>query len=269
VAGFSLYLHSGGGWYATGFAPDAPGQWCRVKIDKTDTRMEGTPGGWGTVDAIRISAWRGRNDDAEFYIANLGLLGADAPIAVIRGESVAKTAPDESESVSTFTKAVADTLGRLGLAYAVISDLDLNAERLKGKRIVILPHNPQMPDSVADTLVEFLKGGGKLVSFYVLPQKLREAAGIPGGQHIRETYRGHFAEIRAAGEGLAGQPKAPKQMSWNIGHSEAVEGRSRVVATWFNDKGEPTGEAALGSQLDPLGGPVMLSIAKHLAPWCP
>ncbi|HUT34974.1 MAG TPA: family 10 glycosylhydrolase [Planctomycetota bacterium] len=245
VSHFSLYMQSGGGWYATGFAPEAPGQWCHVKIDKTDTRMEGTPAGWGTIDTIRISAWRGKDVDTEFTIANLGLLGADAPIAIIRGESAAKTRPDEAQSVAIFTKAVADTLDRLGLACAVISDLDVTAERLKGKKIVILPHNPAMPDSVVDQLIEFLKGGGKLVSFYGLHSKLREAVGIPGGQHVQQTYRGHFAEVRKAGDGLMGMPPVAKQMSWNISHAEAVEGKSRVVAAWFNDKGEPTGEAAI------------------------
>ncbi len=161
VSGFSLYLHSGGGWYATSIAPENPGQWCHVKIDKTDTKMEDTPAGWGAIDTIRISAWRGANRDTEFFIANLGLLGADAPIAIIRNESAAKTRPDEAGSVATFTKAVADTLDRLGLAYAVISDLDVTAERLKGKKIVVLPHNPAMPDPVVDQLIEFLKGGGK------------------------------------------------------------------------------------------------------------
>ena len=245
VAHFSFYLQSGEGWYATGFGQTAPGGWSRVKIDKTDTRMEGTPAGWGQVATIRISAWRGKDADTDLYIAGLGLLGADAPIAVIRGESVAKNAPDEAGSVATFSKAVADTLDRLGLAYAVISDLDVTAARLKGKKIAILPHNPAMPDAVADALVEFLNGGGKLIAFYGIPGKLREAIGTSGGQHVQQTYRGHFAEIRATAEGLKGMPPAVRQMSWNISHAEPVEGKSRVAATWFNDKGESTGEAAV------------------------
>jgi uncharacterized lipoprotein YddW (UPF0748 family) len=245
VSHFSLYLHSVNGWYAAGFAQTTLGAWSTVKIDKTDTRMEQTPAGWGKIDTIRISAWRGKDTDTELYIANLGLLGADASIAIIRGESVARNAPDESQSVSVFTKAVADTLDRLGLSCAVISDLDVTAERLKGKKIAILPHNPAMPDAVADQLIEFLRGGGKLVAFYGLHEKLREAVAIPGGRHIQQTYRGHFAEIRAVGDGLAGMPKAAKQLSWNISHAEAVEGKSRVVANWFNDKGEPTNEAAI------------------------
>ncbi|MBM4034589.1 MAG: hypothetical protein FJ291_22835 [Planctomycetes bacterium] len=245
VSHFSLYLHSGDGWYATGFAPEVAGQWCHVKIDKTDTRMEGTPAGWGVVDTIRVSAWRGANRDTEFYIANLGLLGADASIAIIRGESAAKTRPGEAGSVATFTKAVADTLDRLGLAYAVISDLDVTPERLKGKKIVVLPHNPGLPDPVAAAIGDFLRGGGKLVSFYAPPWQLRDLVGVAGGDHVPQKYRGHFAEIRAVGERLMGMPKAAKQLSWNILRVQPIEGKSRVVANWFNDKGEPTGDAAI------------------------
>ncbi|HPD15258.1 MAG TPA: family 10 glycosylhydrolase [Planctomycetota bacterium] len=245
VSQFSLYLRSGGGWYATSFAPEAAGQWARVKIEKTDTRMEETPAGWGSVDTIRISAWRGANRDTEFFIANLGLLGADAPIAILRGESVAKTRPDEAQSVATFTKAVADTLDRLGLAYAVISDLDVTVERLKGKKIAILPHNPGLLDPVAAAIGDFLRGGGRLISFYAPPWQLRDLVGIAGGDHVPQKYRGHFAEIRKAGDGLAGMPPAARQLSWNILRVQPVEGKSRVVANWFNDRGEPTGEPAI------------------------
>lgn len=245
VSHFSLYLQSGGGWYATSFAPELPGQWSRVKIDKTGTKLEGMPAGWGSIETIRISAWRGANRDTEFYIANLGLLGTDAPIAIIRGESVAKTRPGEAQSVATFTKAVADTLDRLGLAYAVISDLDVTPERLKGKRIAILPHNPGLPDPVAAAMSDFVRAGGKLVSFYIPPWQLRDLVGFAGGDHVPQKYRGHFAEIRKAGDGLAGMPPIAKQLSWNILRVLPIEGKSRVAANWFTDKGEPAGEPAI------------------------
>lgn len=245
VAGFSFYLRSGGGWYAASFGHGAPGAWATVKIERTDTRMEETPAGWGSIDTLRISAWRGRDADTEFCIANLGLLGADAPIAILRGESVAKSAPYEAQSVAQFTKAVADTLDRLGLPYTVLSDLDATPGRLKGKRLAILPHNPQMPDAVADALVELLKGGGKLVAFYCLHPKLAEAIGVAGGAHLPQKRRGHFAVIRATGSVLSGLPQATKQRSWNIRQSRPVEGRSRIAAEWLDDQGEPTGEAAI------------------------
>ena len=56
---------------------------------------------------------------------------------------------------------------------------------------------------------------------------------------------GYFAGIRPTGDGLPGMPRATGQVSWNIRQTRPVEGRSRVVATWFNDKGEPTEEPAV------------------------
>jgi uncharacterized lipoprotein YddW (UPF0748 family) len=140
---------------------------------------------------------------------------------------------------------VAQALEALGLSYVVISDLDVTAERLKGKKIAILPHNPSMPDRVADEIARFIDGGGKLVAFYVLPRKLGEQVGIRGGRHIRQTYRGHFASIRATDRGLRGCPPVVKQMSWNIRRAVPVQGRSRVAAVWHDDKGESTGEPAI------------------------
>ncbi|MFW6163600.1 MAG: glycoside hydrolase family 10 protein, partial [Planctomycetota bacterium] len=245
ISHFSFYLHSGDGWYAASFGQRAPRGWSHVVIDKTETRIEGSPGGWGRVDTLRVSAWRGRDVDTEFYIANLALEGADAPIAVVRGESVASVSADEAKSVATFSKGMADALDRLGLPYAVISDLDVTPERLEGKQVAILPHNPRMPDEVAEALATFIERGGKLLAFYTLHGRLAELLGVADRSHLRQSYPGHFASIRPVGEGLYGMPKAVGQRSWNIRRTSAVEGTSRVAAVWFNDKGESTGEPAI------------------------
>ena len=246
VSFFTLYLHSGQGWYAAPFGPTRKGAWSTVTIDKSDMATEQQPGGWGTIDTLRISAWRGAEVDTEFYIANLGLLGADAPIVIIRGDSVAARSADEARSVATQSKGMAQVLDELGLPYVILSDRDVTAGRLTGKRLAILPHNPQMPGAVGDTLAGFLKGGGKMMSFYMpLPPRLGEAAGIRIGDYVRESRRGQFASIMATGHGLPGEPPAVQQASWNLHHAEPVEGRSRVAAAWFDDKGQPTGEPAI------------------------
>ncbi len=245
ISGFSLYLHSGDGWYAGSFGPGGTRGWHTVTIDKSDFVVEGRPSGWGTIDTIRISAWRGENADTEFHLANLALDGADAPIAIIRGESAGRSSAEEGKSVTMFAKNVAGALDRLALPYVVISDLDVTAARLKGKTIAILPHNPGLPAPVARELAAFLSGGGKILAFYILPLELAEATGIGGGAHVGQSAPGHFASIRRAGDGLPGLPAAVAQASWNIRRTEPVPGRSRVVATWFNSKGESTGEPAI------------------------
>ena len=245
VSGFTLYMQSGNGWYSQRFSVEDVGEWNTVKIEKSKTGVEGAPAGWGKIKTLRLSAWRGKNADTQFYIADLGLLGADAPIVIVRGESAAKTRPSEAKSVATFAQNVAQSLTDLGLAHALMSDLDVTAERLKGKKIVILPHNPGMPDNVVAELLNYLQGGGKLISFYGLPKKLRDAVHIPNGKHIKQTYPGYFCTMRFNDKVLTGAPSVVGQRSWNISESKAVKGKSKVAAVWYDDKGKSTGHAAV------------------------
>lgn len=245
VSHFSLYMHSQGGWYSASFGPTDRAGWSTVVIDKSDTRIEEQPAGWGAIDTIRISAWRGKDVDTEFYIANLAVEGADAPIAIVRGEARGGSSRGEAESMTTFAKNVAGMLDQLGLPYVMISEADVTAERLQAKRVVILPHNPGLPDTTTGAVAEFVERGGKLLAFYSLPAKLAKIAGVGGGAHLGAPEPGYFASIRATSDSLPGLPTAVGQASWNIRRTEPVAGRSRVVATWFNERGESTGEAAI------------------------
>ena len=57
---------------------------------------------------------------------------------------------------------------------------------MKGRRVVVLPHNPAMPDAAAGAVAGHLKGGGRLISFYGLPARVAAAAGIePGADRER------------------------------------------------------------------------------------
>jgi uncharacterized lipoprotein YddW (UPF0748 family) len=245
VAFFTIHMHSSGGWYTASFAPSSRSGWTSVVVDKADTRAEDSPAGWTHIDAVRFSAWRGGDADTEFYVSNLSLEGADAPILVIRDETASKSLPNEAASVAAYTKNVADALDRLGLSYAVISDQDVTADRLKGKLIVVLPHNPQMPDAVVDELTKYVGDGGKLLAFYTMPVKLAEATGIGNCSYLKAAYPGNFAGIRPADGGLPGLPPSIGQVSPNITHVVPLAGKSRVVATWFTDKGESANEPAI------------------------
>ncbi|MBM4086962.1 MAG: hypothetical protein FJ272_19405, partial [Planctomycetes bacterium] len=157
ISHFSLYFQSGDGWYSSSFAPTTGSQWNTLTIDKASTRQEGKPAGWGQISTIRLSAWRGGDVNTELYVCDFGLwgqLGADALVAVVRGESAVQKSPSETRSVEQFTQAVAQCLTGLGIGCGIISDLDVTAERLKTAKLAILPHNPGMPDNVADELAK-------------------------------------------------------------------------------------------------------------------
>ncbi|UCG47539.1 MAG: hypothetical protein JSU94_18900, partial [Phycisphaerales bacterium] len=245
VASFTMYLHSGDGWYRAPFEAPISRGWSLVKIHKEGTGIEGRPGGWGQIDTIRISAWRGRDIDTEFYIAALGPFGQGARVVIVRGDSAAATAPGEVESVKRYADVMAQFLDRAGIAFITLSDLDVTAEMLKSAKLVILPHNPSMPAKVADEIGRFLEADGKLLACYTLPNRLQSVVGIRSGPHVGRKRPGYFASIRPSTEPLEGGPAIAGQASWNIHRAAAVQGRSRVAAYWYDDKGQSTGLAAI------------------------
>ena len=243
ISGFSVYLQSGDGWYAGSFAPSARDAWNTIAIRKEDMRIEGSPAGWAAVRTIRISAWRGAAEDTECYLADLRLLGGNAAIAIIRAE--AGIAAAETDSVAQFTRGMAQYLRDLGLPYAVMSDQDVTADRLKGKRLVILPHNPAIPDRAADAIRRFVEGGGRLLAFYGLPGGLGDLVGVEWVGHVAQKYAGHFASIRFTEGALPGAPASVGQRSWNVMHVKPIAGRSRAAAEWYDRDGKPTGIPAV------------------------
>lgn len=246
VSAFSIYFQSGDGWYSGSFGPSVAHGWCTVTVEKKNTRIEDKPAGWGRIETIRISPWRGGDLDTPLYIRNMRVIEQDGPIAIVSGVSVAATDQRELESVAQFTKTVADKLDELGLPYALLADTELTAEKLKGRKLVILPHNPQMPDKVAAMLVDYLKSGGKLIAFYGLPWSLQEPTGIQGGQFIGQKHPGSFASIRPVPDSpIADLPQSTAQASWNIVEAKPVAGRSRIAAQWYDQDGKPTGDAAI------------------------
>ena len=248
VRQFSIYFESGAGWYHAGFYPEATDGWNIITIDKAATTTEEKPAGWNQIKTIRISAWRGNAVDTEFLLSDIaltGVLGSDARVVIVRGESAAQRAPDEAPSVAQFTEAVAQELAALNIGAIVVSDLDVTAERLQPAKLVVLPHNPLMPDRVADELVKYANAGGKLLVFYAVPDKLRAGLGVNGGQHVRESSPGCFSTMRFAGNALPGAPAIVGQQSWNIHAVTPVPGASRVLAEWYDNKGKPTGYPAV------------------------
>ena len=279
VSSLTVYLHSGDGWYRGNFdAPDT-GQWTSVRIAKSAMHVEGRPGGWSQIDRVRLSAWRGLDEDTVFYVANFGLFGTGGKIVVVRGDSVADRAPEELGAVRQYTSVMSAFLDRASLSHLVLSDLDVTAERLRDTPIVILPHNPAMPETVARELGRFLRAGGKLLACYHLPDSLEPVVGIRSGRHIRQPRSGYFASIRPGEEPLENMPPVTLQASWNIHEASATGVGARVVAWWYTDDGESTGKPAIvagdnGVYLshvlmpdDPANKlPLLLSMLGHLVP---
>ena len=245
ISKFNFYLHSGRGWYAASFATDSPSGWNTVIIDKGVLQKEGSPGGLEGIDRIRISAWKAGDTDTEFSICDLGLWGEDAPVLVVRGDWYVRKNPEEAASVTARIATLTQNLRAIGVEYNECSDLELNSERLRGRRLVILPQNAEIPEAGLKALETFLRAGGKMISFYLLPGELQAVAGISQGEYIRQSYTGAFASIRSTGKEISGLPGCVDQRSWGIMQAKPAGSGSRVAAYWHNDRGSNTGEPAI------------------------
>jgi uncharacterized lipoprotein YddW (UPF0748 family) len=247
VTSFSLYLQSGKGWYHASFYPDLPG-WNTIVIDKAGAHVEGQPDGWASIQTIRLSAWRGGHTDTELRVRDFavrGMLGVDAQVAILRAESVALRQPTESRTVDSAAEGLARHLDALGIGCATLSDLKLSPAQLQHVRLVVLPHNPSLPDEAASALDQFARAGGKVLSFYGLPAQLRAALKIEPGPYVKQERPGSFTALRFADGAVPGAPPVVGQRSWNITVSRPAPGAGKVLADWLDDQGQPTGHAAI------------------------
>ncbi len=241
----TAYLRSGQGWYRIGFEADGTEGWQKIRLLKSTADIEGAPSGWGKVDQIRIAAWRGQDADTTMYITEPEPFGGSARIAIIRGDSGAARDSGEMRSVGQFSEIIAKFLDDLGLAYVVVSDMDVTADRLRPIPVVILPYNPNPSEKIVTELVRYLDNGGKMVACFSLAKPLADRLGLVLGQFVRQTAPGDFASIRPAEASILGMPKETRQASWNLYTAVPLAGKCRVAAWWYNREGTNTQKPAI------------------------
>ena len=237
---FSLYFRSGGGWYHATFSPEEQGVWQRIVVDKADTRVEGKGAGWGAVDTLRLSGWRGGNAATVCAIANLGPAGGRPEVLVVRADSNVKQDASEARAFGEYAGTLSGTLDRLGVASAQVADTDLASELLEGVKLVALPYNPRVPPGAVEVLRAFVGRGGKLLVCYSLPQGIDSLLGMRAtGGAVAEG--GSYSGFARTAQGLKTQPSFAPQGSWRTTVVRAAEGKEgRVIAVWRDARGTDT-----------------------------
>ena len=150
--GFTFYFHSGDGWYVRDFAPGVSGRRTRVFVGKDSVTKEGSPGGWGEVDKVRVCGWRGGSRDATMTIGMPRVEGADAPAAVV-----------QTASGPSFPNRLAERMSELGVETVVIREGDVDARLLKGVRLVFVPGELVSTSALARVLGPYAQRGGVVV----------------------------------------------------------------------------------------------------------
>jgi len=232
---WTIYLRSGKGWYA--HRVDAPNgsSWKHVKLRKSDFGFEETPAGWGAVDRIRVSAWRGGNTNAKFHLARIGILRSNAHVGIVQAHSAGQKA---QSTVNQYCSEMTVHLEALGIESIALSDREIRSvEDLERYKLLILPYNPTMPATAVNAVTSFVRGGGKLIAFYNVPAPLQPLIGVKVGDYVPGKPTGRFARIRGSKQPLPGAPAEVIQGSWNIMHSQPLPGRARVAAWWCDSNG--------------------------------
>ena len=237
----SLYFRSGDGWYAGGKGLEAKG-WQTLRFSKAAFAVEGQPAGWHQIDGIRIAVWRESSVDFQIRLRALHAIVHNVALVI-------PTASDASEVRTALQTAeeVGDMLAELGLGSDAIEDEAIAGGALGDRSVAILAYNPGISDAALEAIVQFVERGGKVLACYQLPPKLATTLGFAEPTYFRPSRPGELAEVRfdSQAQDIAGLPGAMRQSSWNITRARPAAFHARIIAEWFDDAGQATGQPAM------------------------
>jgi uncharacterized lipoprotein YddW (UPF0748 family) len=237
----TIHFHSEDGWYwARGkrVSPESN----RYIFEKSTLKKSDRPGSWDKIDTIRLSFWQGDNQNGAVRIKNLTAI--IEKIVVILTDSDRPGAKENRRYAKTMVK----QLDALGLHVDQLRESELSDEMLRERELVILPCNASLPSKAEQAIIRFINQGGKVFIAHHMSGALGDAIGIEPSRYRRQKRPGQFAEIRFDEEVLKkvdALPSSVRQASWNLNTARPITGKSNIWGAWFDDKGNPTGQAGL------------------------
>ena len=232
ISSFTLYFHSGAGWYG-GNASFSQAGWQTLRFSKANFIPEGTPAGWDQVDRIRLSPWKAAARNT--YLAARQLRAFTPPVLLVRD--------DQSSNPTVVQQTIArhtEWLGAYNIDCGVLARTNVEAGLLAESRLAILPYNENISDAEYTALETYVAAGGKLLVYYLLPSRMQSLLGV----RATGWAQGDFATWVFADPAIPALPARVQQASWNITYAVTNGLNSRVTATWENSAGASTGRAA-------------------------
>ncbi len=235
VASCTLYFNAGGGWYGAPFGPPEKG-WRKVVLDRSAFLIEDKPEGWNAIRSMRMSFWRGQGKKATVYVGGVTAVSSD--VLVVRNSRAGQEGTGYAADMVRY-------LAHAGIDAGTVEDTDVEKGALRGARLVVYPHNPLAFPSEMDAVEAYVKGGGKLLVCFSLPDRLGKVLGLSNAVYTKPDREGQFSSMRFQAGLLPGLPKAITQHSWNITWVRTVGSGARVLAEWYDKDGKPTGAPAI------------------------
>lgn len=121
---------------------------------------------------------------------------------------------------------------------------DKMASALSGAKIAFLVGFDEPTASEMQTLTAFRARGGRLVVFYSSSPRLASLMGVKVLGYQKAAYPGRWSRMDFSTKFPEGCPKSILQTSTVLQRAEPIPGRARIMATWADRDGKPTGDAA-------------------------
>ncbi|MEW6359158.1 MAG: family 10 glycosylhydrolase [Planctomycetota bacterium] len=170
---------------------------------------------------------------------------AQERIAVVRGTfTEERDAEREGRGVPRYLETVTSCLKQMSMQYDLLTDADVEAGKLAGRKFAFFPYNPQRTEKWVEEVLKFIDGGGKVFIFCSVDPKIAGALGFTPKTTVKQKQPGDFASIKFVPGIIRGVPELVLQGSWNILVVEPT-GDTRVLATWLDAKGADTGYPAV------------------------
>ena len=230
----TLYFQSGDGWYSGAF-PVGSAKWHKVTVRKSVFRSEGSPTGWNNINKIRLSFWKASDIDTNVSIDNLEAV-SDKIVIVMNDKS-------QSDSARRSADLMANVLERSGMDFGVLTDTDVEVRGLSDIKLAIFPYNPNMSDIEIDAIIRFVNSGGKIMFFYLLPDKIADLLGIESGSWSKGDYENEFYSVRFDSN-VDGLPDTINQGSWNVTIPK-LKGDTKIIGRWVDPKGKISEKPAM------------------------
>jgi len=230
-ASMAVYLHSGDGWYREHLA--APAQWRTVRLTPKNFSSEGSPGGWDSIDRIRLSVSRGAGEDREVLIASMEAITAEPRVTVYHNDAVKR----DADYIARRVRYACNSLDRLGVPYRIAGDEALADGVPARTAVLLLPVNPKVPKAADAAIEEFLAGGGKLIGCDLLTEPVLRRLGVrfKDGEQIDPSLLDSVDFERTGGEAPAVIRLRPHR-----GRRILPDEGTRIAARWIGEDGNPT-----------------------------
>ena len=232
MSSLTLYFQSPGGWFANTVSITQRG-WQTLRFTRGGFHESSSPAGWDQITGIRFSVWKGASFNTAIIATELRLY--TPAVEIIKGSRT--NYPDTAERTASL---MANCLDAYSIEYGMVTDDNVKNQGIGNVELVILPYNSNQPAEEIAHLENFVKGGGKLIAFYLLEPQLADLLGM-NVQGVQSRDTGAMRFVPGIVDCI---PSRVKQNSWNVNVTTPVSTETQVLAYWEDTAGLELDKAA-------------------------